>query len=63
MAHTEPISKDVCIIKVIDMFRLKNILKTNAIMPYFDVMKPVLPRIVNMYEIRKPSFHLLKYVM
>ena len=32
----------------------------NALPPYFDVMKPVLPRIDNLYEIRKPSFHLPK---
>ena len=28
----------------------------NALPPYFDVMQPVLPRIVNLYEITKPSF-------
>ena len=32
----------------------------NGLPPYFDVMKPVLSRIVNVYEIRKPTFHLPK---
>ena len=32
----------------------------NGLPPYFDVMKPVLPRIVNVYEIRKTTFHLPK---
>ena len=35
-------------------------LMNNGLPPYFDVMKPVLPRIVNVYEIRKPTFHLPK---
>ena len=32
----------------------------NALPSYFDVMKPVLPRIVNLYEIRNISFNLPK---
>ena len=65
LAHTEPICKEFGIIKVIDMFRLAiwkfyYKLMNNGLPPYFDVMKPVLPRIVNVYEIRKPTFHLPK---
>ena len=65
LAHTEPICKEFGIIKVIDMFRLAILkfyykLMNNGLPPYFDVMKPVLPRIVNVYEIRKPTFHLPK---
>ena len=30
----------------------------NKLPPYFENMKPVLPRIYNKYDIRRPSFHL-----
>ena len=35
----------------------------NKLPPYFENMKPVLPRICDNYDIRRPSFHLplIKY--
>ena len=35
-------------------FKLMN----NKLPPYFETMKPVLPRICDNYDIRRPSFHL-----
>ena len=60
LAHTGPICKEFGN-SLIDMFRLviwKFYYKpmNNALPPYFDEMKPVLPRIVNLYEIRKPTY-------
>ena len=65
LAYMEPICKEFSIIRLIDMFCLSiwkfyYKLINNALPPYFHIMKPVLPRIVNLYEIRKPSFHLPK---
>ena len=35
-------------------FKLMN----NKLPPYFENMKPVLPRICDNYDVRRPSFHL-----
>ena len=65
ISHTEPICKELCIIKAIGMFRLLigilyYKLMNNALPPYFDANTPVLTRIVNLYIIRRASFHLPK---
>ena len=61
--HSEPICKDLRLLKMPDMsrftlwkfyFKLMN----NKLPPYFENMKPVLPRICDNYGIRRPSFHL-----
>jgi len=63
IAHSEPICKTLKLLKVTDMFRhavLKFYYKliNNTLPSCFESMKPVLPRICNYHEIRKPIFHL-----
>ena len=63
IAHSESICKMLRIIKVTDMYRLAILkfyykLMNDALPPYFSTMKPILPRICNFHEIRKPTFHL-----
>ena len=63
VAHSEPISKDLRLLKTPDMFRfalLKFYFKfmNNKLPLYFENIKPLLPRICNNYSIRRPSFHL-----
>ena len=65
LAHTEPICKNLRLVKVIDMYRLSlwkfyYKLMNNTLPYYFEIMKPELPRISDRYEIRKPTFHLPK---
>ena len=63
VAHSEPICKDLRLLKMPDMFRFALWkfyfkLMNNKLPPYFENMKPVLPRICDNYDIRRPSFHL-----
>ncbi len=63
IAHTEPICKQLRLLKVPDMFRISIWkfyfkLMTNKLPAYFSHMKPALPYICNRYEIRRPTFHL-----
>jgi len=63
IAHTEPICKQLKILKVTDMFRLSiwkfyYKLMNNLLPPYFEVMKPKLPNICHYHSIRKPVYHL-----
>ena len=63
IAHSEPICKTLRLLKVTDMFRLAILkfyykLMSNKLPSYFETMKPVLPRICNYHEIRRPTFHL-----
>ena len=63
VAHTEPICKYLQLLKVTDMFRFSiwkfyYKLMNNSLPSYFEVKKPVLPRICEFHEIREPVFHL-----
>ena len=63
VAHSELICKDLRLLKMPDVFRftLWNFffkLMNNKLPLYFENMKPVLPRICNNYDIRRPSFYL-----
>ena len=63
VTHSEPICKDLRLLKMPDMFRFALWkfyfkLMNNKLPPYFENMKPVLPRICDNYDIRRPSFHL-----
>ena len=63
VAHSEPICKDLRLLKMPDMFRLALSkfyfkLMNNKLPPYFENMKPVLPRVCDNYDIRRHSFHL-----
>ena len=65
LAHTEPICKNLRLVKVIDMYRLSMWkfyykLMNNTLPNYFEIMKPELPMISDHYEIGKPTFHLPK---
>ena len=63
VAHSEPNCKDLRLLNMPDMLRfaLWKIyfkLMNNKLPPYFENMKPVLPRICDNYDIRRLSFHL-----
>ena len=63
VAHSEPICKDLRLLKMRDMFRFALWkfyfkLMNNKLLPYFENMKPVLPRTCDNYDIRRPSFQL-----
>ena len=63
IAHSEPICKELRLLKVTDMFQLTiwklyYKLMNNLLPPYFNSMKPKLPELCNVYSIRKPTFHL-----
>ena len=63
IAHSEPICKELRLLKVADMFQLTIWklyfkLMNNLLPPYFNSMKPKLPELCNVYSIRKPTFHL-----
>ena len=63
IAHSEPICKQLGLIKVPDMYRIAiwkfyYKLMNNVLPPYFSIMKPTLPRICDHYGIRRPTFHL-----
>ena len=62
LAHTEPICKNLRILKISDMFsvalwKFYYKLKNNKLPAYFFFMKLVLPIVTERYEIRNPSFH------
>ena len=63
VAHSEPICKELHLLKVTDMFdialwKFYFKLMNNTLPGYFDNMKPVLPVICNYHYIRRPTFHL-----
>ena len=62
IAHTEPICKELHLLKVPDMYQLslwKFYFKLmNGKLPlYFEFMKPTIPVICDYYQIRRPVFH------
>ena len=63
IAHTEPICKDLRMLKLTDMFSIAvwkcyYKLMNNQLPTYFVEWKPELPRVCTHYEIRSPVFHL-----
>ena len=63
IAHSEPICKELRLPKVTDMYQLTiwkfNFKLMNNLLPsYFNSMKPKLPKLCNVYSIKKPTFHL-----
>ena len=63
IAHTEPICKDLRLLKFTDMFSIAiwkfyYKLMNNQLPMYFVEWKPELPRVCTHYEIRSPVFHL-----
>ena len=65
LSHTEPICKQIQLLKVADMFRvaLWNFyfkLMNNLLPSYFDIFKPTLGVVCSFYDIRKPLFSLPK---
>ena len=63
IAHSEPICKQLGLIKVPDMYRLAvwkfyYKLMNNTLPTYFNIMKPSLPQVCDHYNIRRPIFHL-----
>ena len=63
LAHTEPICKELKLIKVSDIYsisiwKLCYKLMRNILPAYFNFMKLVLPNICAHYQIRRPLFHL-----
>ena len=65
LSHTQPICKQVQLLKVADMFRLalwKFYFKliNNLLPSYFDISKPTLGVVCSFYDIRKPLFSLPK---
>ena len=62
IAHSEPICKQLRLIKVPDMYRLAiwkfyYKLMNNSLPSYFNIMKPSIPQVCNHYQIRRPRFH------
>jgi hypothetical protein len=63
IAHTEPICRELRLVKVPDMFGLSIWkfyfkLMNNKLPEYFNYMKPELPRVIDFHNIRRPTFHL-----
>ena len=63
IAHTEPIYKELKILKLNDMFAVSvwkfyYKLMNGMLPPYFNFMIPELPNTCNRYELRKPLFRL-----
>ena len=63
ISHTEPICKELRVLKVFDMFyvavwKFYYKLMHNNLQAYFSTMKPTLPTVCSRYEIRTPVFHL-----
>ena len=63
IAHSEPICKELRLVKVPDLYRLSvwkfyYKLMNNKLPPYFESMKPQLPEVCNTHYIRRPTFHL-----
>ena len=63
ISHTEPLCKELRMLKVFDMFyvavwKFCYKLMHNDLPLYFSTMKPTLPTVCRRYEIRAPMFHL-----
>ena len=63
VAHSEPLCKELSLLKVTDMFRVSlwkfyYKLMNNLLPQYFNALIPELPRVCNFHEIRRPTFHL-----
>ena len=63
ISHTEPLCKELRVLKVFDMFyvaiwKFYYKLMHNDLPKYFSTMKPNLPTVCRRYEIRAPVFHL-----
>ena len=63
IAHSEPICKELRLLKVTDMYQLTIWklyfkLMNNLLPSYFNSIKPKLPELCHVYSIRKPTFHL-----
>ena len=63
IAHTEPLLKELELLKITCMFTLSiwkfyYKLMTNQLPIYFAIMKPVLPQVGTRHEIRNPVYHL-----
>ena len=63
IAHTEPICKNLFLLKLTDMFpvavwKFYYKLMNDQLPIYFVDWKLVLPRVCTRYEIRSPTFHL-----
>ena len=63
IAHTEPICKNLFLLKLTDMFpvavwKFYYKLMNDRLPIYFVDWKPELPRVCIRYEIRSPTFHL-----
>ena len=63
IAHTEPVCKNLYLVKLTDMFpvavwKFYYKLMNDQLPIYFVYWKPVLPRVCTLYEIRSPAFHL-----
>ena len=63
IAHTEPICKNLRLLKLTDMFSIAvwkfyYKLMNNQLPTYFVEWRPELPRVCTRYEIRSPVFHL-----
>ena len=63
ISHTEPLCKELRVLKVFDMFdvpiwKYYYKLMHNDLPEYFSTMKPTLPTVCRRYEIRAPVFHL-----
>ena len=66
ISHTEPLCKELCVLKVCDMFivaiwKFYYKLMHNNLPAYFSTMKPTLPTVCSRYEIRTPVSHLPLY--
>ena len=65
LSHTEPICKQMQLLKMADMFRVAiwnfSFKLMNNLLPwYFDIFKPTLGVVCSFYDIRKPLFSLPK---
>ena len=63
IAHSKPISIELRLLKVTDMFKItiwKLYIKllNNCLPSYFNYMKPKLPELCNVYSMRKPTLNL-----
>ena len=63
IAHSEPLSKRLRVVKVIDMFEIilwkfYYKLMNNMLPPYFDMLKPSIPLVCDYYSLRNPKIHL-----
>ena len=63
ISHTEPLCKELRVLKVFDMFyvavwKFYYKLMHNNLPAYFSTLKPTVPTVCSRYEIRAPVFHL-----